>query len=106
MCPWDAQGYRGYVGHGRGCGVFPFTLKPAMHNSAKRGGGRGGIGPKLGLHGVGFGEESGGCTERSVTGFNNRWAHEGEEFDERNEMGAIDPELPAWNSARRNTSNL
>lgn len=50
---WDAQGYRGYVGHGRGCGESSVSLDPTIHNSTP-GVGAGVPGPGLGL-GLGLG---------------------------------------------------
>lgn len=50
---WDAQGYRGYVGHSRGCGESFVSLDPTIHNSTPVVG-AGVPGPGLGL-GLGFG---------------------------------------------------
>lgn len=49
---WDAQGYRGYVGHSRGCGESFVSLDPTIHNSTPVVG-AGVPGPGLGL-GLGF----------------------------------------------------
>lgn len=56
---WDAQGYRGYVGHGRGCGESSVSLDPTIHNSTPAvGAGVPGPGARAGP-GVGFGERIG-----------------------------------------------
>lgn len=70
---WDAQGYWGYVGHGRGCGESSVSLDPTMHNSAPV------VGAGVPGPGLGFWE----CGEEGwMTGFNNRWDHEGTTADE------------------------
>lgn len=48
----DAQGYRGYVGQGLGCGESPLSLQPTMNNSSTVVG--------AGVRGLGFGEEERG----------------------------------------------
>lgn len=50
---WDAQGYRGYVGHGQGCSESSVSLDPTIHNSTPVVG-AGVPGPGLGL-GLGLG---------------------------------------------------
>lgn len=79
---WDAQGYRGYVGHGQGCSESSVSLDPTIHNSTPVVGGRG-PGAWAGL-GFGFGEHR---EEGWMTGFNNRWDHEGEMADESKKKG-------------------
>lgn len=70
---WDAQGYWGYVGHGRGCGESSVSLDPTMHNSAPV------VGAGVPGPGLGFWERG---EEGWMTGFNNRWDHEGATADE------------------------